>query len=136
LTCVLLTFRKFLLQQMAAVAELEAGMISARTKAALAAAKRRGVKLGGDRGARLTARARAAGRAAVQTRARSRALDLAPIIQELQAAGYQSLRAVAAGLEERGIPAPRGGGWSAVQVARLLEAATVPFVGASVVAVA
>ena len=33
---------KFLLQQMAAVAELEAGMISARTKAALAAAKRRG----------------------------------------------------------------------------------------------
>jgi hypothetical protein len=61
---------KFLLQQMAAVAELEAGMISARTKAALAAAKRRGVKLGGDRGARLTAKARAAGRAAVQERAR------------------------------------------------------------------
>jgi DNA invertase Pin-like site-specific DNA recombinase len=52
---------KFLLQQMAAVAELEAGMISARTKAALAAAKRRGKKLGGDRGAKLTAKARAAG---------------------------------------------------------------------------
>ena len=40
---------RFLLQQMVAVAELEAGMISARTKAALAAAKRRGKKLGGLR---------------------------------------------------------------------------------------
>jgi DNA invertase Pin-like site-specific DNA recombinase len=34
-----------MLQQMAAVAELEAGMISARTKTALAAAKKRGKKL-------------------------------------------------------------------------------------------
>jgi hypothetical protein len=32
----------------------------------------------------------------------------------------KSLRAIAAGLEERGIPAARGGRWSAVQVARLL----------------
>ena len=73
------------------------------------------------------AKARAAGRAAVQARARNRAADLAPTIQELQAAGCNSLRAIAAGLEERGIPAPRGGNWSAVQVARLLEAAAVPF---------
>jgi DNA invertase Pin-like site-specific DNA recombinase len=125
---------KFLLQQMAAVAELEAGMISARTKAALAAAKRRGVKLGGDRGARLTAKARAAGRAAVQERVRKRAMDLAPTVQELQAAGCESLRAIAAGLEERGIPTACGGKWSAVQVARLLEAAGRPFESASAVA--
>src|SRR6202047_4008411 len=78
---------KFLLQQMAAVAELEAGMISARTKAALAAAKRRGVKLGGDRGARLSGQARGAGRAHLQ----NQALDLAPTIQELQATGCESL---------------------------------------------
>jgi DNA invertase Pin-like site-specific DNA recombinase len=112
---------KFLLQQMAAVAELEAGMISARTKAALAAAKRRGVKLGGDRGARLTAKARAAGTAVLQSRAQARTDDLADTLKELQASGATSLRAIAAGLEQRGIPAARGGGWSAVQVSRLLD---------------
>jgi DNA invertase Pin-like site-specific DNA recombinase len=111
---------RFLLQQMAAVAELEAGMISARTKAALAAAKKRGTKLGGNRGAKLTAKARAAGRAALQTRAQERAADLAEIVKELQAAGCESLRAIAAGLDARGIPTARGGNWSAVQVSRLL----------------
>ena len=114
---------KFLLQQMAVVAELEAGMISARTKAALAAAKRRGKKLGGNRGARLTVKARAAGRAVLMARAQERASDLAATIKELQAAGFESLRAIAEGLEGRGIPAARGGKWSAVQVARLLDRA-------------
>ena len=109
---------------------LEAGMISARTKAALAAAKRRGVKLGGDRGARLTAKARAAGNATVAQRSRDRAVDLAPTIKELQAAGCESLRAIAAGLDERDIPAPRGGKWSPTQVARLLETIDSPFAAA------
>jgi DNA invertase Pin-like site-specific DNA recombinase len=43
---------RFLLTQMASVAELEAGLISERTKAALAATKARGVKLGNPNGAR------------------------------------------------------------------------------------
>lgn len=41
---------RFMLQQMASVAELEAGLISSRTKAALAAAKAHGKRLGGHRG--------------------------------------------------------------------------------------
>ena len=71
------------------------------------------------------------GIATLQKQARNRALDLAPTIQELHAGGCESLRAIAAGLEERGIPTARGGKWSAVQVSRLLEAARSPF-GASV----
>jgi hypothetical protein len=57
-------------------------------------------------------------------------------LQELRAAGRESLRSIAAGLEERGIPAARGGKWSAVQVARLLEAAAVPFGVSAAAAVA
>jgi Recombinase len=50
------------------------------------------------------------------------------MIKELQEAGCESLRAIAAGLEERGIPAARGGKWSAVHVSRQLEPAS-PFRG-------
>jgi hypothetical protein len=47
--------------------------------------------------------------------------DLAPTIAELQAAGATSLRAIAAGLNERGIPTARGTGtWSATQVMRVM----------------
>jgi len=106
---------------LAAVAEHEAKMISERTKAALAAAKRRGVKLGGDRGARLTAKTRQAGWEARTARASERAADLAPIVKELQASGATSLRALAAALNERGISTPRGTGqWQANTVAQLL----------------
>src|SRR5580704_7971505 len=74
---------RFPLQQMVAVAELEAGMISARTKAALAAAKRRGQKLGGNRGVKPSAKMRAASKAALQARSSARAADIAPVIAEL-----------------------------------------------------
>jgi DNA invertase Pin-like site-specific DNA recombinase len=118
---------KFMLQQMAAIAELEAGMISARTKAALQAAKKRGVVLGGYRGHDITAKERKAGLVIRQEQAAQRAIDLAPIVKELQAAGATSLRAIAAGLNERSIPTARGGAWSATQVARLIEDIERPF---------
>ena len=107
---------------MAMVADEERRMISKRTKEALAAAKRRGKKLGGFRaGAKLTHEARKAGNAARTAIAAAKAADLAPIIAELRAAGATSLRAIAAGLNERGIPTASGkANWSAMQVARVV----------------
>jgi DNA invertase Pin-like site-specific DNA recombinase len=65
---------KFMLTQLAAVAELEAGLIGQRTKAALQAAKARGVKLGGHRGAQ-AARAAAAAKARAAERRAARYRD-------------------------------------------------------------
>jgi DNA invertase Pin-like site-specific DNA recombinase len=67
---------RFMLKQMALVAELEAGFISDRTKAALEAAKRRGKKLGGFRaGAKLTVKARQKGAGANAEAAARRAAE-------------------------------------------------------------
>ena len=50
------------------------------------------------------------------------------LIAELQASGVTRPRAIAAALNERGIPTARvQGGWSAVQVARVLERIQGPF---------
>lgn len=111
---------RFLLQQMVAVAELEAGMISSRTKLALAQARKRGVQLGGDRGQVPSKRAHKAAAEAIQARVNERTADLAPTIRELQAGGATTLRALAAGLNALGITTPRGGDWTASQVQRLL----------------
>jgi DNA invertase Pin-like site-specific DNA recombinase len=106
---------------MAMVAEEEGRMISARTKQALAAARRRGVQLGGyNKNPKLSAKARKAGQEANARKAAAHAADLAPVISELQAAGATSLRAIAAGLNDRGIPTIRGGEWTATQVMRVM----------------
>jgi DNA invertase Pin-like site-specific DNA recombinase len=107
---------------MAVVAEQEREAISARTKAALEAARRRGVRLGNP--AHLNHSARRLGTiesAKVRReRAAQRAKDLAPTLAELRRGGSSSLRALAQGLNSRGIPATRGGQWTAAQVRRLL----------------
>lgn len=121
---------RFLLQQMVAVAELEAGMISARTRAALAAAKARGRRLGGRRirtadglPVVIDHTAQKRGAAANRMRAAERAADLAPTIAEIRARGAKTLAAISEGLNAAGIPTPRGHGkWSPVQVKRTLEA--------------
>jgi DNA invertase Pin-like site-specific DNA recombinase len=106
---------------MALVAEEEGRAISARTKAALAAAKARGVVLGGDKGAVMKPEISALGVKAVKDRSRQKARDVAPIVAQIRAEGAVSLRAIAAGLNARGVPAPRGGLWQAKSVQRVLE---------------
>jgi hypothetical protein len=68
---------------MASVAELEAGLISQRTKAALAAAKARGTVLGGSRGEPKVDVG--LGTAALQQKANSFAGGVGPIVVELRA---------------------------------------------------
>ena len=108
---------------MAVVAQAERKMISARTKAALAVAKARGVRLGKPENLRNQDKGRMHGRARRSAVAAARAADLRPIITDVRASGASSLREIAAGLNQRGIPAARGGAWSAVQVKRVLERA-------------
>lgn len=114
---------KLTLHILAAVAEHEAEAISSRTKAALQAAKARGVKLGGFRGHIPAGEVRRRGqeRSLVvrQDQAAERTSDLRPLIVGLRAEGFTSLRALAAELNRRSIPAPRGGAWHANTVARL-----------------
>jgi DNA invertase Pin-like site-specific DNA recombinase len=84
----------FMLHLHAALAERERQIISARTKAALAAAKARGQALGNPR----LADARAIANAAHKAGADAHAEAVAPAIREGQAAGAKSLRQIAAAL--------------------------------------
>jgi len=110
------------LHLMAAMAEYERDMISQRTKAALAAAKARGVRLGNPNGAEhLRAGCReavAASAAARKKRALTDATELEPMLVEI---GLERSNAeLARQLNARGIPAPSGGVWRAGQVRRVL----------------
>jgi DNA invertase Pin-like site-specific DNA recombinase len=109
---------------LAAVAEYEREMISARTKAALAAAKARGVALGNPRlraGNRATAAA--AGRVR-RERAHRRAADVLPYIDAARKAGCATLEQIAEALTARGVRTPGGREqWRASQVQRILQRA-------------
>lgn len=118
---------KFFTTQMAAVAELEAGLISMRTKAALAAAKARGTVLGRPNSdiAKYAAKGLKASLLVRRERAAINAADVIPIIEMIREEGTIALRGIAASLNERHIPAPRGGEWSAAQVMRVLRASNI-----------
>src|SRR6516225_4938251 len=102
---------------MAVIAEGERRMISARTKAALQAAKARGKVLGGFRGYVPTREDGLASAAVLKATAQAFAADLAPIIAELRAQGVTSLNAIAKALTEQGVPTARGSStWTAAGV--------------------
>lgn len=109
---------------MALFAQREREMISRRTKEALAAAKRRGVRLGNPLGvAAFKGRQRKGARIAAAARAK-RADDYARQVGqdliELRAQGVTSLEGLASGLNAKETRAPRGGQWHASSVRNLL----------------
>ncbi len=106
---------------LAAVAEHEAHAISERTKAALAAAKARGVRLGGYRGRSGTPADCERARAEQMVSADQRARDLADTIHSIRAEGHISLRSIGRELNCRGIPTLRGGNWSVSHVSNVLS---------------
>lgn len=106
------TANRLTVQILAAVAEEEARAISARTKAALAAAKARGVVLG-KHGAKLGKKN--------HKRAITAANALTGTIEEIREEGITSVRAIAAVLNARGVATPQGKQWHSTSVQRLLK---------------
>lgn len=102
---------------MAVIAQEEREMIAARTKAAMAAAKARGIRFGGYRGGPVVDHAK--GTAAVRAQADTFAASLAGIVQPLRDGGA-SLREIAGALAAQGVRTPRGGAWSAAAVRSVL----------------
>lgn len=107
------TANTFTLHIMAAVAEQEAKAIGERTRAALAAARARGVRLGTPDTSRLAREAR--------TGADVFARSLTPMIEELRCAGIYSVRGICRALNARGILTNRGAQWHPTSVQRLLD---------------
>jgi len=107
---------KFSLHIYAALAEQERDFISTRTKAALQAAKARGVKLGGMRDKTMKRNE------AAKAKADRFAASVLPLVQKLRDAG-ETLQAIADALNDAGKQSPRGGQWTATSVKRVIARA-------------
>lgn len=109
---------------LALVASEEALAASSRTKAALAAAKARGVKLGNPNGAAALRRAGKGNQSACDAQralANARAADLREIVEDFEVNGILTLSAQAKELNRRGIRTARGGKWHASTVSNLRQ---------------
>ena len=101
---------------LAVMAQAEREAISARTKAALAAAKLRGIKLGNPNGRPNLKPGN--GTAAASKAARTFAQGLLPMVSDLETTGL-SLNAIARQFNEEGIQSRRGGLWTAKAISNL-----------------
>src|SRR6185503_12718991 len=98
----------FLLHLFAALAEKERTLISERTKAALAARKAGGAKLGNPRNIQLAA---SIGRDVQIAAADEFAASMLPVIAAIRGSGAATLGAMSRALNQRGIRSARGGRW-------------------------
>ena len=110
----------FMLHLYAALAEKERRLIAERTKAALAAKKAAGARLGNPRN---IAQAGELGRSIQTTAADQFVAGLMPVIEAIRRTGVTTLEAMTQALNQRGIRSARGGRWYASSVANLLERA-------------
>jgi len=109
----------FVLHLYAALSEKERSMISIRTREALAALKRRGVRLGNP-SHRSLCEASQRGARVRQQAADTFAASIKPMIQGYRAQGL-TLRAVAQAMNQSGVPTYRGtGAWTITQLSRIL----------------
>lgn len=120
LACDCPSMNKLTLTVFAAVAEYEADLISQRTKAALAAAKARGTKLGGLRENAFGGKHSLDGTKAVKQKADEYAMTVGTYIRQAQKAG-QSLRQICQSLNDKGIKTARGGQWYAGTVRNMIS---------------
>ena len=108
----------FMLHIYAALAEKERALISARTKAALAAAKARGVRLGNRTN---LAEAPGAGGRGARPKADRHAANVLPVIEDIGRGGATSPAPGRGEPTARGARTPRGGEWTAATVRNVLE---------------
>jgi len=106
----------FMLHLYPALAEKERALISARTKAALAAKKAQGAKLGNPNPSEAAAKARAV----ASGLADRFAANVMPIIESISASGITTYKGIAEALNSRGVQTARGGRWEATTVRRIV----------------